>query len=423
MKDENLSNKINKKRQYTMSCQYTDRAASFEVEKIKFIFFLLVISIIQVGVHPVWSAEAPKKRNLPKVYLNKNGISASGECGKCHKDIYATWKNSLHSQVKGNAVFWTAYLQAYYDDAEKAQELCLSCHSPVAIINKDLMLTKKISGEGVNCDFCHSISGVQKIRSQFEYEHKFGLLKQGPLKDLESPVHETKFNKLFKQSQLCAKCHEYESDNGLKIIETYSEWEQGPYSKKGTHCQDCHMRKVKGKIVATEIAITPEKKIRSHDIAGGHSLAMRDKSLDVQISSIDRIKQKLVVNVDVINKGVGHKIPTGLPSKKLTLKVVAQSSSGSIYKTKKKVYQKKLVDRNGDPVVKDSDLMLGKAVRIVSDNRISPKETRREEFTFFLPEEDSVKISATVFYSHNPEIVEEVPINIKMNEVSKWTGE
>jgi hypothetical protein len=406
-----------------MTFKNTSWVACSKNRKLRRVFYILIISSVLIGAQSLWAVEVDKKRNLPRVYLNENGVSASSECGKCHKDIYASWKNSLHSQVKDNAVFWTAYLQAYYDDSEKARVLCLSCHAPVAIINKDFSLNKKLSGEGVNCDFCHSISGVHQKRNKFEYEHEYGLLKQGPLKDVESPVHETKFNRLFKQSQLCAACHEYETGTGVKIIETYSEWEQGPYSKEGTHCQDCHMRKIKGKIVDSEIAKTPEKKISSHDIAGGHSLAMRDKSLDIQVSSIERIKQKLTVTVDITNKGVGHKIPTGLPSKKLILKVVAESSSGDIFKTQKKVYKKSLIDRNGDLVEKDSDLMLGKVMRIISDNRINPKETRREKFTFFVPEGEALKISAMVFYNHNPEIVEEIPINIKMNEVSKWTSE
>lgn len=401
-----------------MILQSTDETG--RIKRFLKICCLLIISGILISLQFGMAEGAPKKK-LPKVSLNENGISASSECGKCHKDIYDTWKNSLHSQVKGNAVFWTAYLQAYYDDSEKAATLCLSCHAPVAIINGDLNLASRLSREGVNCDFCHSISDIQRKNKQFKYEHEFGLLKQGPLKNVKSPVHETKFNRLYKQSQFCAACHEYRTDAGVMVIETYSEWEQGPYAKEGTQCQDCHMRKVAGKIVAREIAETPENKISSHDIAGGHSLAMRDKSLEIKISNIERLKQKLVVTVDITNRGVGHKIPTGLPSKKLTLKVAVQSSTGVVLQTQKKVYQKSLVDKHGVPVVKDSDLMLGKGVRIVSDNRLSPRETRREQFMFFLPEGEGKKISATVFYSHNPEIVQETPINIKMNEVSKWT--
>jgi len=406
-----------------MSLQNTDKTGTTWNKKFLRVCCALIVAGVLVSIQSAAVEGAPKKKNLPKVFLNKNGISASSECGKCHKDIYGSWKDSLHSQVKGNAVFWTAYLQAYYDDAKKAQVLCLSCHAPVAIINKDLGLTKKLSREGVNCDFCHSISGIHRKNKQFKYEHEFGLLKQGPLKNVESPVHETKFNRLYKQSQFCAACHDYRTDAGVMVIGTYSEWEQGPYAKEGIHCQDCHMRKVAGKIVSSDIADTPEMKISSHDIAGGHSLAMRDKSLALQISNIERLKQKLVVTVDITNRGVGHKIPTGLPSKKLTLKVTVRSGAGAVLQTQKKVYQKSLVDRNGIPVVKDSDLMLGKGIRIVSDNRLSPKETRQEQFMFFLPEGEGKKISAAVFYSHNPEIIQETPIYIKMNEASKWTDE
>lgn len=406
-----------------MISQNTDERGIARNRRFLGFFRILIISGMAMIIQSEIAEGVPEKKNLPEVFLNKSGISASSECGKCHKDIYDTWKNSLHSQVKGNAVFWTAYLQAYYDDAEKAQTLCLSCHAPVAIINEDFRLAKELSREGVNCDYCHSISEVHRENNQFKYKHEFGLLKQGPLENVESPVHETKFNRLYEQSRFCAVCHEYTTDAGVKLIETYSEWERGPYSKEGVHCQDCHMRKIKGKIVAKEIAETPEKKISSHDIGGGHSLAMRDKSLDIQISAIERLKQKIIVFVDITNRGVGHKIPTGLPSKKIILKVVVQSSSGAVLQTQKKVYQKSLVDKNGVPVVKDSDLMLGKGIRIVSDNRIGPKETRRERFMFFLPEGEGRKISATIFYSHNPEIIQKAPIHIKMIEVSKWMNE
>lgn len=412
-----------KKKHWPMILQNTGKTGTLWKRTFLRVCCVLIVSGILVTIQSEMVEAASNKKNLPKVFLNENGLSTSRECGKCHKDIYSTWKKSLHAQVKENAVFWTAYLQAFYDNAEKAQTLCLSCHAPVAIMNKDLNLTRKLSREGVNCDFCHSISDIHRENKQFKYEHEFGLMKQGPLKNVESPVHKTKFNRLYQQSQFCASCHEYKTDAGVKIIETYSEWEQSPYYKEGTHCQDCHMRKIKGKIVDTKIAETPENKISSHNIAGGHSLAMRDKSLEIQISAIERLKQKLMITVDITNQGAGHKIPTGLPSKKLTLKVAVQSGTGTILQTQKKVYQKSLVDRYGVPVIKDSDIMMGKGTRIVSDNRLSPRETRREQFMFFIPEGEGKKISATVYYSHQPEIIQESPINIKMNEISKWTDE
>lgn len=354
--------------------------------------------------------------NLPS--LNSKGVSSSLECAKCHKDIYASWKNSLHAEASENPVFTAAFLQAYFERGDSARTLCLKCHAPVSSINNDSKLSLSVTREGINCDYCHSIAEITPQGPRFEFD----LLKQGPLRDVVSPVHKTRFNELFKQSQICASCHEYESANGIKLIETYSEWKQGPYSARGTQCQDCHMRKIEGKIVAAEIKPVSEGKISSHDIAGGHSQSKREESVDIKIASIVKFKQKIIVAVEVTNKGAGHKIPTGIPSKKIALQVSIQSKSGEAYQMQQKIYQKQLADENGNAVTADSDIFLGKAVKVVSDNRIAPLETRREKFTFFVPDEKDQKISAAVFYEHSPKIMQTTPIHVKLHEVVESIG-
>ncbi|KMP10637.1 hypothetical protein UR09_05630 [Candidatus Nitromaritima sp. SCGC AAA799-A02] len=389
--------------------------------KIYGLLCLFILFGLGLSEQPVSAEEAVRRMSVPQVDLNESGFSPSNECGKCHKDIYETWENSLHSQSVGNSVFWTSFLQAYYKDTEYAKKVCFRCHSPIALKTGDLKLEEEISREGVNCDFCHSVSGIKRENIRFQYDHEFGNLKQGPLKNVESPVHKTRFNELFRQSKFCAGCHEFETPNGIKLIETYSEWKGSPYPGENTHCQDCHMRKVKGKIVASTIVETKEEKFSSHDIAGGHSLAMREKSLDIIISDVEQVKQKLVVTVEITNKGAGHKIPTGLPSKKIVLRIVVQSKNGKVLKTQERVYQKLLLDKDGAPVTRDSDLMLGKGVRVISDNRLAPLEARKERFMFFLPGGAEKKVSVTAFYSHSPEITQQAPIHIKMNTVSQWT--
>lgn len=345
--------------------------------------------------------------------LNPGGISSSLECGKCHKDIYKTWKNSLHAEATDNPVFKTAYLQAYFERGDEARKTCLKCHAPIAFLNNDLTLSQNVTREGINCDYCHSIAEILPGGPRFE----FNLLKQGPLQNVTSPVHPTRFNALFKQSQFCGGCHEYKSANGVKLIETYSEWMQGPYPAKGKQCQSCHMMKVAGKIVTHEVQQTPENEISSHDIAGGHSISKREESIDIKIVVTNTFKQKVEVTVNITNKGAGHKIPTGIPSKKIVLQVSIQSKTGETYQMHQKTYQKVLEDADGNPVTSDTDLLMGKAVKIISDNRIAPLETRREKFTFFVPEEKDQKISAAVFYDHNPKVIQPSPIHIKLHEV------
>jgi hypothetical protein len=179
------------------------------------------------------------------------------------------------------------------------------------------------------------------------------------------------------------------------------------------------MRKLPGKIVADGISETPETHISSHDIAGGHSLSMREKSISLEIKELKVHKQRVAVAIDISNHGAGHKIPTGLPSKKLILKVTIVSEYGDVLQTHEKIYQKRLVDKKGNPVRKDADVFLEENLRIASDNRIGPMETRRERFVFFVPEAKRHRIIARMFYSHEPEIIQTSPIYFKMNEVSR----
>ncbi|MEE8484049.1 MAG: multiheme c-type cytochrome [Nitrospinota bacterium] len=169
------------------------------------------------------SKRFPAKDGLPEVFLSEAGISPSSECGKCHKDIYASWKNSLHSMSISDPVFWSSYLQAYYEDSEKARKVCLGCHAPLTGINNDYGLEQEITREGINCDFCHTISEViDGKKGRFTYRHEFGLLVQGPLRNIKSSVHRIRYNKLYKESRFCAGCHEYTNGNGIKLLETFS---------------------------------------------------------------------------------------------------------------------------------------------------------------------------------------------------------
>jgi hypothetical protein len=391
--------------------------------KIHFPHSVLVLLIpaclaLLIGVASPASAEKPKTPGAAQ--LNPQGFSASAECGKCHADIYAAWKNSLHAQASDNSVFQTAFLQSYFERGEPARQLCLTCHAPIAGINNDLKLAQPLTRENINCDFCHSIAEVLPGFNGPHYKFAFGLLKQGPRPQADVRIHTTRTNEAFSQSRYCAGCHEMDLPNGVKLIGTFSEWQASPYARENTHCQNCHMPKIPGKIVNDPSV--PEQKISGHDIAGGHSISKREEAIDIAITDVSRYKNKLTVSVNVTNKGAGHKLPTGLPSKKIVLQVTVQSRSGGPNMRQEKTYQKMLVDAGGAAVTLDADLMLGKGVTIASDNRIAPQETRREQFTFFVPEGETYKISAAAFYNHSPRIVQAAEIHLKLKEVHTQTG-
>jgi len=88
-------------------------------------------------------------------------VPSSAEfCGDCHRAIEAGWKQSAHSQAVESRLFLDAMKRAEADYGASARKTCLSCHSPIAVESGDLALIKKVSWEGITCDYCHSIRDV-----------------------------------------------------------------------------------------------------------------------------------------------------------------------------------------------------------------------------------------------------------------------
>jgi hypothetical protein len=103
------------------------------------------------------------------------------------------------------------------------------------------------------------------------------------------------------------------------------------------------------------------------------------------------------VEVEIVNSAAGHMIPTGIPSKQLVL-IVRALSDGKETFSQTRIYERKLVDAKGAPILSDGDLFLA-AAKAVSDNRIAPKERRKESFRFHLAS-GTVKAEITLAYRY-----------------------
>ena len=179
------------------------------------------------------------------------------------------------------------------------------------------------------------------------------------------------------------------------------------------------MEQIPGKTVVATAQKNRSNRISNHDIAAGHSLTKRRQALEIKIVAVETHKNRIRVKVDLTNTGAGHKMPTGLPVKKITLEVKVEDVNGSRRQIQQRVYQKTVADAQGKILTKVADLMLDKGTAILSDNRIAPLETRRESFTFFVEKPEEQTISAAVYYGYTPEILQPTPIRIKLIEVQR----
>ena len=291
-------------------------------------------------------------------------------CAGCHPKQYEGWRGSMHSNSWNDPIFQAEFKKGLKETDGKIFKLCAGCHSPIGVLTGTVSWDKKTNefsvsekaARGVTCDVCHSISGAIPLDDTITSEHGNGShiidtethIKYGPLKNSNSPYHETQYSELHTKANLCANCHNIiHPVNGAPIERTYDEWRVSPYAQNGIVCQDCHMNSVE---VAIQIAKTlkrPEtfinKKVRlggkastlgtedrsivhSHEFVGGNAIIsaiMSPKNLrkrqhaDIARKRLQNATELTVdlkqrndglfeLGVDVFNSGAGHNLPTSL---------------------------------------------------------------------------------------------------------------
>jgi nitrate/TMAO reductase-like tetraheme cytochrome c subunit len=345
--------------------------------------------------------------------LQTGEFNSSEICGECHEEIYKMWKRSMHSSALSDPIFEASFLKAYWETRGEAQQVCLRCHAPIAAATGDLNLHNPVSREGVTCDYCHSVVSVDLGRQASPFEIALDGAKRGPLADAESPVHGVVKSELHETAEFCAGCHEYTNENGLAILSTYTEWKASPQAKEGKTCQHCHMPLTPGATVRSEFAHVDRESINLHNISGMHSTEQVRKAATTKIVGIDKNESNLAqVEVEVVNSGSGHSIPTGLPTRKLALEVVLYVDGKEVRRFER-IYQKMLLDENGDIITEDHRAMLG-AHKVLDDNRLRPGERRRERFHAVVPPKGTLEAEARLRYIYEPEVFSRERISIEI---------
>jgi len=322
------------------------------------------------------------------------------------------WQRSLHSSSATDPIFQTSYLRAFKETGGEARNICFRCHAPGIASAKDAATKELFLTEGITCDYCHSVVSVNLDRADQPFEIKLDGIKRGPLSDASSPVHEVAASPLHETSEFCAGCHEYTNDRGISIFSTYSEWKTSPQAADGKTCLVCHMPQKTGQIVRPGLG-KDRKVLNLHDISGGHSVEQVTKAATVRILGITRVDRSTVrVEVEVANVGSGHSIPTGLPTRKLTLSVVLYSGQREIRRFERS-YQKRLLDENGEEIVLDHRSILN-ATKLLEDNRLAPGERRVERFVGSVPRDSLVRAEAFLTYIYEPELTLRQQMSIVM---------
>ncbi len=328
-----------------------------------------------------------------------NTVSSAELCGACHRSIHQAWKESAHSRAMEDRLFQDALALAEAASGPGARAVCLKCHAPLAVHGNDLTLQKKVSWEGVTCDFCHSVREVSSAGPNVSAKLEITRAKAGTRKGATSPAHSSVYSDVHSSSLLCATCHEYKNTLGFAVLTTYSEWKASPAAKAGKQCQDCHMYYVTGDVMDPLIKKPATDKVNLHQMPGSRSAEQLNKAIRVDFSAT-RKAGTVFVDVDISNRTAGHFVPTGSPLRQLTLDVAAIPFTGQ-RQQQQRAYRRTVADESGRVLDREHQVTM-KGSKVVSDTRLAPGEHRRETFQFSIPAGIPVRVQLTLGYYYSP---------------------
>jgi len=368
------------------------------------------------------------------------------------------WRSTMMGNASKDP-FWRAVVAEEVHRFPTLQQTiettCTKCHAPMgykeAIFNGQTnysmaeMKADPIANDGVSCAVCHQIKpdnfGMVTSYSG-HYQIDPDSIIYGPYPDPELnamtemaaflPVYSTHMN----QSELCATCHTLFTpylDNQGQIAgdfpeqTPYIEWKNSIYPAQNTQCQDCHMPMITDSV---DIAWIPQSHqvyrtpFWKHSFVGGNvymlnllkdnistlGLTASSENFD---STIARAKENLTekaidlfitttyendsLNVFVkIENKTGHKIPSGIPFRRMWIHLkVTDPSNNIVYESGKWDTQGEISGLNSDyeqhydlitnenqiqiyeGVMADVDnavtYTLLRASSYIKDNRIPPK--------------------------------------------------
>jgi len=185
------------------------------------------------------------------------------------------WQASLHAAAASPGLF--AQLDSGMQDTK-----CRRCHTPLAEQQPGSVFDDALRTEGVTCAACH-------VR---------GWTRHGPPRVapglLASPGYPLAELALYERGDFCLPCHQLPPRNavaGKPLLNTYKEWLEGPYMRRGIQCQHCHMPN------------------REHRWLGVHDRDTFRQGLRVDVTA-HRDAHGVTLAAELHNVGAGHYLPT-----------------------------------------------------------------------------------------------------------------
>ncbi len=255
---------------------------------------------ITVGTWPARGAEAvvfgapiPAQGPPPASLAPAQASLSAQQCARCHAKQHREWTGSIHAAAASPGLI----AQIDYALPAAQGESCQRCHDPLAEQRTD----RSLRSEGISCAGCH----VRNWERHGPLAVSPSLLPIAgyPLKTLE----------IYERGDFCMPCHQLPprtAVNGKPLLNTYKEWLEGPYMRRGVQCQHCHMPN------------------REHTFLGVHDPATFRQGYTLTATA-NRSAGAISVLAELTNAGAGHYLPT-TPTPAAWLRVELVDAAGAV---------------------------------------------------------------------------------------------
>jgi hypothetical protein len=195
------------------------------------------------------------------------------QCARCHNKQLREWQPSLHHGATSPGFAAQTWGLSRAETAS-----CLRCHAPLPEQQDD----RELYVDGLSCAGCH-------VR---------GWTRHGPPNLapslLPTPGYPLAQLAIYERADFCLPCHQLPTRTevaGRPLLDTYREWLEGPYMRRGVQCQHCHMPN------------------REHTFKGVHDPDTFRQAVALAAKAA-RAGDTVTLTAAVTNVGAGHYLPT-----------------------------------------------------------------------------------------------------------------
>ncbi|MBL9105550.1 MAG: hypothetical protein JNL82_31730 [Myxococcales bacterium] len=234
---------------------------------------LATLALIAAALAP--HAEAATSMPGPSEgHTRRDAADRNAACERCHSEIAAEWRGSLHRRAYTNASFAAALRR-------EPIGFCRGCHAPEA--DPERAPPRALARLGVGCVTCHSPGAGDGVLA-------------APRDDLshETAPHPLRRDPRFAGAAACAGCHEFAFPGGRELMQSTVR-EHAASDRAGDGCASCHMPPVGA-----------DERHRSHAFAASREPAVLRRAVRVQAA-----RGPTAIALALTPGAVGHAFPTG----------------------------------------------------------------------------------------------------------------